>query len=102
MQGGLKCIDDIDVTIRQEVRSEHGYVRNMRPTFGYAMALTWVIQMLAVTWAIIRTPTEAKDILHGVAELGFMWAVGLSVVGVYVWRRSNEKGIASSLPITTK
>ncbi|WP_188051994.1 3TM-type holin [Azospirillum sp. Sh1] len=97
LQEETKRIDSINETIREEVRSEHGYVRNMRPTFGYAMAFTWVIQMLAVTWAIVMTPAEAARIIQAVAELGFMWAVGLSVVGVYVWRRSDEKGAGGSL-----
>lgn len=93
-QEETKRIDTVNETIREEVKSEHGYVRNMRPTFGYAMAFTWVVQMLAITWAIVMTPAEAGKIIQAVAELGFMWAVGLSVVGVYVWKRSDEKGAA--------
>ncbi|WP_084165110.1 3TM-type holin [Skermanella stibiiresistens] len=71
--------------------SEDAYVRRMRPTFGYVMALTWLAQMGAIAWVIVTDPAQAIQIIAAMASLGTIWTVGLGVLGVYVYRRSGEK-----------
>lgn len=63
----------------------------MRPTFGYLMALTWSAQMLALAYTIVARPEQAGAILNGMEALGLIWSVGLSVLGIYVYPRSDEK-----------
>jgi len=81
----------INQTIQTEVKSEDWYVRRMRPTFGYIMALTWGLQMGAVAWTIINTPEYAAEVITAMVNLSTIWSVGLAVLGVYVYRRSGEK-----------
>ena len=63
----------------------------MRPTFGYLMALTWAAQMLGLAYVIIFDTQRAASILESMASLSAIWADGLSVLGIYVYKRSEDK-----------
>ena len=63
----------------------------MRPTFGYVMALTWAGQMGAIAYVIVTDPGKAGAVIAAMASLGTIWTVGLSVLGIYVYKRSQEK-----------
>lgn len=96
LQQGVDTIDTrtlhtINTTMRSEVASTDGFVRRMRPTFGYIMAFTWGVQMTAVAVAMFTNPDTAPAIISALGELGMMWSIGLSVLGVYVYKRSTEK-----------
>jgi len=81
----------VNRSLRAEVASDDAYVRRMRPTFGYGMAATWCAQMGAVAYAIVADPAHAGALIEAMASLGTIWTVGLSVLGIYVYKRSEEK-----------
>lgn len=81
----------VNETYRSEVASNDSYVRRMRPTFGYIMALTWAAQMLAIAYVVITQPSQASYVIEAFGALSMIWSVGLSVLGVYVYNRSQEK-----------
>ena len=87
-----KRLEAVNKTIRAEVMSKDAYVRRMRPTFGYILAGTWALTMIAVAYTIFATPHYAGEIIGHIGELSTMWTVGLAVLGIYVWGRSSEKG----------
>ena len=70
---------------------DDAFNRRMRPVFGYVLALTWAAQMLAIAWVIVARPSEAAPIITAMASLSTIWGVGLSVLGIYVYKRSQEK-----------
>lgn len=84
-------ISQINESLRVEVASNDPYVRRMRPTFGYIIAITWAAQMLAIAYVIVFDTTEASLVINAVQSLGTIWGVGLSVLGIYVYKRSEEK-----------
>lgn len=84
-------VSEINQSLRAEVASNDPYVRRMRPTFGYLMAITWAAQMLALAWVILDDPSNASLIMEGFESLGLIWTVGLSVLGIYVYKRSEDK-----------
>lgn len=88
---------EVNQSLRAEVTSEDKYVRRMRPTFGYLMAVTWAAQMLGLAYVVVFETDKAASVLEGMAALSTIWAVGLSVLGVYVYKRSEEKKIFSGL-----
>lgn len=92
------AIMQINETFRSEVRSEDAYVRRWRPTFGYAVALTWVMQVGALVYAIVRHPEQAGTIIAAMASLSFIWGIALSILGVSVVRRSRDKQLAAGHP----
>jgi biotin transporter BioY len=67
----------------------------MRPTFGYLMAITWTAQMLGAAYVIVFDTEKAGMILNAMSSLSAIWAVGLSVLGIYVYKRSEEKKAGS-------
>ncbi|MFA7277282.1 MAG: 3TM-type holin [Pseudobdellovibrionaceae bacterium] len=92
------AIQQINESLRTEVASNDPYVRRMRPTFGYIIALTWAAQMLAIAYVIVFDTQEAALVIEAVQSLSTIWAVGLSVLGIYVYRRSSEKQNFTSAP----
>lgn len=84
-------ITEVNRSLRAEVVSNDAYVRRMRPTFGYVMAFTWAAQMGAIAYVIVTDPGQAGPVIAAMASLGTIWTVGLSVLGIYVYKRSQEK-----------
>ena len=89
------ALTEVNRSLRAEVASEDAYVRRMRPTFGYIMALTWLAQMLAIAWVIVTDPGQANMVITAMTSLGTIWTVGLSVLGIYVYKRSDDKRVAA-------
>lgn len=67
------------------------FSRLMRPTFGYIVAVSWGIQMLSIAYVIVFKTNEAAALINAMESLTTTWAVGLSVLGIYVYRRSEDK-----------
>ena len=82
---------EINATMRAEAASSDAYVRRWRPTFGYAVALTWTATMAAVSWAIIAQPAQAPAIITTLVNTSPIWGVALGVLGVSVVKRSQDK-----------
>lgn len=93
------AIAQVNESLRAEVASEDKYVRRMRPTFGYIMAITWAAQMLALAWTILADPAHSGDVINAMSSLSTIWSVGLAVLGVYVYKRSEEKGARGKSPL---
>lgn len=88
-------LSEINQSLRAEVASSDPYVRRMRPTFGYLMAITWAAQMLGLAYVVVFETDQAPSVLEGMESMSTIWMVGLSVLGIYVYKRSEEKKIAS-------
>ena len=86
-----KSLSEINQSLRAEILSQDKYVRRMRPTFGYLMALTWAAQMFGVAYIMIFETDKASTVIEAVESLSAIWAVGLSVLGIYVYKRSEDK-----------
>lgn len=84
-------VKQINESLRAEIVSQDQYVRRMRPTFGYLMAITWAAQMLGLAYVIVFDTHRAASVLTSMASLSAIWAVGLSVLGIYVYKRSEDK-----------
>ena len=90
---------EVNKTMRAETGSEDAYVRRWRPTFGYAVALAWTVQMGGLTWAVVMTPEFAAEILNAITNMSVIWGVALSVLGINVAKRSQDKAVrAGQLP----
>ncbi len=106
MEEETRRLEAINATMQAEYASDDTYVKRWRPTFGYAMAATWSLQILGsmggILYAIVAVPTEAAMILTAIGEANAatvpMWAVALSVIGVSVWKRSEDKKTAAGQP----
>ena len=84
-------LSEINRSLRAEVASQDPYVRRMRPTFGYIMAITWAAMMLSLAYVILFETEQAHVVINAIQALSPIWAVGLSVLGIYVYKRSEDK-----------
>jgi hypothetical protein len=84
-------VTQVNESLRAEIASNDPYVRRMRPTFGYLMAITWAAQMLALAYVIVFETDKAGFVLQAMTSLSAIWGFGLSVLGIYVYKRSEEK-----------
>lgn len=85
-------------SLRAEIASGDIFVRRMRPTFGYIMATTWAAQMFGLAYVIVFRTSEAHLVIEAMESLGMIWGIGLSVLGIYVYKRSEEKRIDARKP----
>jgi len=96
-------LSQINQTMRAEAAATDAYVRRWRPTYGYATCLTWVLESAAIVAAIVAAsfiyPAQADKILGGVTALmgalTAMWGIALSVLGVNITSRSQDKQVAA-------
>ena len=95
IQNYQTTLSEINQSLRAEVASEDSYVRRMRPTFGYLMAGTWAAQMFGIAYVIIFETDKAGVVMAAMGNLSAIWAVGLSVLGIYVYKRSDDKKLPS-------
>lgn len=86
-----EALQTVNESLRAEIASQDKFVRRMRPTFGYLMALTWAAQMLAVAYIMVFETHQSSTVITAVESLSAIWAVGLSVLGIYVYKRSEDK-----------
>ncbi|MCB1531721.1 MAG: ribokinase [Alphaproteobacteria bacterium] len=90
-------LSEINQSLRAEIVSEDQYVRRMRPTFGYFMAVTWAAQMMGIAYVIVFDTERSGEVLNAMSSLSAIWAVGLSVLGIYVYKRSEDKKSSKAL-----
>lgn len=93
-------LGEVNQTMRAEAASTDAYVRRWRPTFGYAVALTWVLQTAGIVAGVIYAitkPDQADNIIRAVSDLAgalaLQWSVALAVLGINVSKRSQDKQV---------
>jgi hypothetical protein len=95
VQEETRQLAEINATMRAEAASADAFVRRWRPTFGYAVALTWTATMVAISWAIVAQPAQAPAIISALVNTSPIWGVALGVLGIAVVKRSDDKARAN-------
>lgn len=93
-----ETLRQVNETMRAEYGQEDRYVKRWRPTFGYIVGATWAVQFAAIAYAMVATPMYAKELVEAVVALTPMWGIALAVLGVNVWKRSEDKKVAAGMP----
>lgn len=82
---------DQATTQRAELASGDKYVSRMRPTWGYAMAFTWTLQAIGVSFLMFWNPAMAIQVIAALSQLTGLWGIALAVLGVHFYGRTQEK-----------
>lgn len=90
----LQIVND---TYREEIKQEDKYVKRWRPTFGYALILTWVMTWSGILYSIIFNVKEAPIIINSLVGTTMLWGVALSVLGIAVHNRSKDKQLLAGI-----
>jgi hypothetical protein len=98
----LKAVNE---TMRAELASGDTYTRRWRPSFGYAAALTWTLQGFVFCGLLVYVALwhheQLSDVINAVTAmiraLADHWMYAMTVLGVAVWKRSEDKRSASGV-----
>lgn len=90
-------IESVNKTMRAEAASCDPFTRRWRPMFGYVVCVSWFLQMTAIAVLMLTRPAAAAAVISSMAELTVLWGVALSVLGVSVAKRSQDKQVAAGL-----
>ena len=91
---GLAQIQEGNRTYRAELASDILFIKCMRPAFGYIMALSWL--GVFGPFGYRMATAAAMDVLTlatALAALIPMFAMGLTVLGIYIQKRTDEKSV---------
>lgn len=99
-------LEVVNQTMRAEALSGDAYTRRWRPTFGYVACLTWGVQGIVVFgvlgYVAIAHPERLADAARAMTDLmralAEHWLYALAVLGVAVWKRSEDKKGAAQGP----
>jgi hypothetical protein len=86
----------VNETMLAEMKSEDWITRLWRPAFGFCFCLVWTVHGLAIGHALFL---RQYDVIARIPDLTVFYGVAGAVVGVYAWRRSDEKlaGVAGGV-----
>jgi len=94
---------EVNKTMRAEAASNDPYVRRWRPTYGYLTAFAWFVQMTGFTVILglvaYKHPADLATVVGALgtvltALLG-LWGIAMTVLGVNVSKRSQDKQVAA-------
>lgn len=104
LEAETKQISEVNATMRAEAKADDPYVRRWRPTWGYVTAGAWAMQTIAIfivccTAAYTDNAEKAAALFTGAATLvgalTAQWGIALTVLGVNVYKRSDDKAVAA-------
>lgn len=84
-------LKEVNKTYQEELKQESKYVKFWRPTFGYALILTWVLTWFGVVYIIITDVQNAPLVINALVGATTLWSVALAVLGISVHTRSKDK-----------
>ena len=91
------CVEETKVlqtakTQRMELASRDWYTRNMRPTFGYILALCLLMLVMGGIYAVLWGPGDGgASYIDMLSAMSVFLTAAFAVLGVYVNGRSSEK-----------
>lgn len=106
LENQTKQLIAVNATMQAEFKSNDPFVRRWRPFYGYAVAMSWAVQMIGFTlmfvWVAVKHPTELATVVQQFALLSgaliSLWGIALAVLGVNIGKRSDDKALAAGHP----
>ena len=97
-----KRMDIVNTTMRAEIAGNGIYKTGWRPAFGWVTAFSFGVVVLSymgiLGYTIVTSPAELAGVINALAvaigSLVSLFAVALAVLGVSVWKRTDEKTLA--------
>jgi len=91
-------IDTINGTMREEMKHEDWIVRGWRPLFGITFNLVWTIHGLLIAWCMWQ---RDFTVISRIPDLTVFYGVAGAAVGIYAWRRTDEKKAGLAGPVSS-
>ncbi|MCA0404842.1 MAG: hypothetical protein LCH39_01650 [Proteobacteria bacterium] len=91
-----RMLDTINATMREEMKSEHWLAWCWRPLFGITFNLVWTIHGLLIGWCMWQ---RDFSVIARIPDLTVFYGVAGAAVGIYAWRRTDEKKLGIAGPV---
>ncbi len=91
IEAEIASIQAVNRTYQTEIASSDRYVRWMRPTFGYVVAGSILVEVLIAVYVAVFEPLHLPDLATLYNALSVPQSVACAVLGVYLKKRSDEK-----------
>ena len=91
-----KILDTINGTMRQEMQSEHWIIWCWRPLFGITFNLVWTLHGILIGWCMWQ---RDFSVISRIPDLTVFYGVAGAAVGIYAWRRTDEKKLGIAGPM---
>lgn len=91
----LSMFQQTHQTIRTELATEDKFKSYWRPAFGYAMVVSWLMVWAGIMYTIFANPADAEIVINALAATTVLWGVALSVLGVQISKRSQDKQLVA-------
>jgi hypothetical protein len=95
IQAETNHLAEVNATIRAEYQQEDKFVKRWRPTLGYAVTLSWTLTWFAVCYVIVFDTSKATAVVNALSATAVMWSVALTLLGVSVNKRSQDKQVSA-------
>lgn len=87
-----KDTSTVNETMRVEYSNQDGYVRRMRPTYGYVGAYCIALMFTTITVVMMwKGVDDAVKMIKAYSKMEWIIVALLAVIGVYVKKRSDDK-----------
>jgi hypothetical protein len=97
----LSKFEQTHTTIRAELATDDKFKSYWRPAFGYAMVLSWLMVWGGIMYTIFNDPKNANLVINALSSTTVLWGVALSVLGVQISKRSQDKQVAAGASPST-
>ncbi len=91
-------MQEVNQTFREELKNPSKFKSGWRPAFGWVVVITWLIQMIAISYVIFTDVEKAATLITAMVGLSFMWSMALGVLGVNIKKRSDDKQLLAGHP----
>lgn len=78
--------------IHLEHTNKYGFIRNVRPLFGYCIIYMIFTTFTSVTYTILfKSPKEGVEVIKAFSMMQWIFVAGFSAIGVYIQARTKDK-----------
>lgn len=84
-------LEQINQTMREELRTDNWFKSSWRPLLGYFVALSFAGFIFAIAWTLIEAPANLNHVAEAIEASTVIWVFALSVLGINVRSRSHDK-----------
>ncbi len=94
IEAETRQMEQVNATMRAELASNSLFKSCWRPAFGWAVVITWMVQMGSVSYVMVTNVAESATLVTAMSSLSFMWGLALSVLGINIAKRSQDKQVS--------
>ena len=95
----LKLVHEM---MTKEMQAQDKFVRFWRPSFGYSVAIAWLVMMMTISYVVVFDSTNASAVILALVDTTSLWAIALGVLGVSVVKTSKDESLKDKTSFGSK